>query len=208
MDESIALPGQPVNNFVLPPDPDKMNPDSDSESSGTTYSSEQVNDIISGSFQGVLDLLGRMSGDKSSIGDVIGNFFKLNEDNDTPQDALSQLHELAKTDPAYKEMELQLMAERENQQAAWDWYEKFNGTYYQRTTKDLEAAGLNPWLALQSLGSGGSGSTSPAGTWSGSSGSTLSAKQQEMKNDLDKQALSSTIGFVAAIIGALIIALV
>lgn len=133
---------------------------------------------------------------------------QLLQQSNTPQDAASLLKELAKQDDAYSEMYLQLLAERENQERAYKWYEDFNSSYFQRTAKDLEAAGLNPWLALQSLGSSGSGSLTPAGSWSGTSGSSSKVKRDEIKAQNLQKITGASIGAVAAILGAIIMALV
>lgn len=137
---------------------------------------------------------------------------QLNQQNKTPEDALSMLRDMAQNDEAYKELYIQLLAERENQERAYKWYEDFNNSYFQRTTEDLKKAGLNPWLALQSLGSSGSGSLSPAGSWSGSSGSTISGQKQRQQLENRAQVGQKVVGGVAtvlaAIAGALIMALV
>lgn len=57
-----------------------------------------------------------------------------------------------------------------------DWEEYMSSTQVQRAMKDVQAAGLNPWLALQSAGFGGSvptgaTATSAAGQAVGNSGS-------------------------------------
>lgn len=132
---------------------------------------------------------------------------QLNQQNKTPEDALSMLRNMAQEDPAYKELYIQLLAERENQERAYKWYEDFNNSYYQRTKEDLKKSGLSPWLALQSFGSSGTGSLSPAGSWSGSSGSTVSAKKMEQQSQFNKQLMQSAISITGAIIGALIFAM-
>lgn len=157
--------------------------------------------------------IGPMASDYPAfINSQANNLMQLNQQNETPQDAVSMLKQLASEDPAYQELLIQLLAERENQERAYKWYEDFNNSYYQRTTADLEKAGLSPWLALQSLGSAGSGSLSPAGTWSGTSGSTISSKIKEQKMQNSAQNLQKGIGafasVIAAIAGALIMALV
>lgn len=136
---------------------------------------------------------------------------QLNQQNKTPEDALSMLREMAQNDDAYKELYIQLLAERENQERAYKWYEDFNNSYFQRTSEDLKKSGLNPWLALQSLGSAGSGSLSPAGSWSGSSGSTISGQKQRQQLENKSQVTQKVVGgiatVIAAIAGALIMAL-
>lgn len=57
------------------------------------------------------------------------------------------------------------MYERAAVSSARAWDEYMDSTKYQRMVKDLEAAGLNPWLALQSgLSAGGGSSTASTGS--------------------------------------------
>lgn len=116
---------------------------------------------------------------------------------DRSKDALSQLFELGKTDPAYMETYLQLLAERENTANAQKWYERMSDSQYQRAYKDLEKAGINPYLALQSLGGAGSGSVAPAGSWSSSPYANKVSKQQA-----DSQRMTAASNIVKALLGA------
>ena len=60
-----------------------------------------------------------------------------------------------------------------------DWEEYMDSSKVQRSLKDIEAAGLNPWLAIQSAGFGGSTPTGAAASSSAgqaaSSGSSASS---------------------------------
>lgn len=47
-------------------------------------------------------------------------------------------------------------------QSARAWEEYMQGSQYQRAVKDLEKAGLNPWLAIQNGGVSGAGTSSSA----------------------------------------------
>ena len=53
-----------------------------------------------------------------------------------------------------------------------DWEEYMSNTQVQRSMKDIEAAGLNPWLALQSAGFGGA---VPSGASASSSAGQVAA---------------------------------
>lgn len=124
---------------------------------------------------------------------------------DPSKDALSQLYELAQKDPAYMETYLQLLAERENTTNAQAWYEKMSGSQYQRAMDDLRKAGVNPWLALQSLGGAGAGSVQPAGTWSTSPYANKISKQQAESQRLNSQAtmLKAFAGMSTAVLALL-----
>lgn len=86
--------------------------------------------------------------------------------------------------------------EQQNISNARKWEEYLDSTKYQRMTKDLEAAGLNPWLALQN--GVGSSSVQP-----GSTSYNTSAKKFESKKSNASNVLSSIINTairVAAIV--------
>lgn len=68
----------------------------------------------------------------------------------------------------------------QSQRDQWAWDKSFyaDNTRYQRAVKDLQKAGLNPFLAIQSLS--GSGTNASAGTISGGSiTSALNSKRQQ-----------------------------
>lgn len=129
---------------------------------------------------------------------------QLNYQTESPSQAAAMLKEMAKEDPSYRELYVQLLAERENQERAYKWYEDFNSHYYQRTAEDLQRAGLNPWLALQSLGSAGTGSISAPGSFSGSSGSSSYEKWKEARLSAETQQKTRRTLALAAIVGAII----
>lgn len=140
----------------------------------------------------------------SIINNYSDNIEQLGQQSSSASDAANMLKELAKEDPSYRELYVQMLAERENQERAYKWYEDFSNTYYQRSVEDLEKAGLNPWLALQSLGSAGTGAISVAGTFSGSTGSSAYEKYKEAKLSAETQEKTRRLLAYAAIVGAII----
>lgn len=86
--------------------------------------------------------------------------------------------------------------EQQNIANARKWEEYLDSTKYQRMSNDLEAAGLNPWLALQN--GVGSSSVQP-----GSTSYSTSSKKYEAKKSNASNVLSSIINTairVAAIV--------
>ena len=117
-------------------------------------------------------------------------------------DALSQLYDLAQSNPEYMETYLQLLAERENTTNAQQWYEKMSNTSFSRMINDIEKAGYNPMIAFSSLGGAGSGSVQPAGTWSSSPVANKYAKEKA-KMDAGNNAVRAIAALGTAVLAAL-----
>lgn len=73
-----------------------------------------------------------------------------------------------------------------NDARAWEAW--LNSNKYQMAVKDLKAAGLNPWMAIQS---GLSGGLSSSGVSNNASSSSSSAKNLEQKNEKKKDTSSA-----------------
>ena len=74
------------------------------------------------------------------------------------------------------------------------WWQEMADTQYQRLTKDLEAAGLNPWLALQS------GGLSPASVPNIDTGSALGSVSTSLSQSLSNSNSNSTSAILVAVI--------
>ena len=74
------------------------------------------------------------------------------------------------------------------------WQEYMAGTAYQRTVKDIQAAGLNPWLAVQS------GSLSPASWGAVDTGSALGNISTSLGQTLSNSNSNSSSAIIVALI--------
>lgn len=91
-------------------------------------------------------------------------------------------------DPAYLEKYIDSILEQQNTAAARNWEEYMSNSQFTRMVKDIESAGYNPWLALQSgLGQSSVPSTSAAGT----SGINASSQANSRVNNLVGRGISA-----------------
>lgn len=102
---------------------------------------------------------------------------------------LEKTRELLEEQRAYNSAE----AEKNRQ-----WQERMSNTAYQRATEDLEAAGLNKWLAVTG-GNGASASTPSGATASSSAGDVSTPTPQIFKQLISS--LASIFGSAAKIAG-------
>lgn len=85
-----------------------------------------------------------------------------------------------------------------NNESAWQRTMDADNTKYQRAVKDMQAAGLNPFL-LMSGGASGAGTSSPGSVGSGSISSLKGASKQSSTNQLSAiiQSLTSIASTIA-----------
>lgn len=116
---------------------------------------------------------------------------------DSGDDAISKLaQELnIKLDDTTKDYLVQYMLQEQSEQNSFQRSLDAEAEKYQRTVKDLQKAGLNPFLALQSL----SGSTPSSSGQSISGGLYTSKKNVDKQNSKD---LSATMMRMLAIVAA------
>lgn len=92
----------------------------------------------------------------------------------------SKLAELAKENPDYQELYLKWIMENYFTNSARSYDQYMSNTSFSRLMKDIEAAGYNPWLALQSnIGSASYG----GGTSAGSISSNILSSQTSRENN-------------------------
>lgn len=116
--------------------------------------------------------------DQQQYSDALG--INLNHDNGTPKTAQEILFELAKSDPAYAEKYANLLMQQELMNKQQDWEKMMSDTAFQRQMVDIEAAGYNPWLALQNGSSGGASTPSTSAPSVGYASPSYQQNQREI----------------------------
>lgn len=174
-----------------------VNPGSMSDSPNTS-SASSYKDLMSEAtkyYNGEGNLtswLERITGkDYSNLGNAFGDLYSSAADTmKTGEDVISEaaangtnaadtLAEAAKYDEAYAEKYLDYNLAEASRQSEREWLEKMSSTEIQRRVKDLEAAGLNKWLAVQgSLGGASVGASSATSV----NGNVLSSKTSSENN--------------------------
>ena len=124
--------------------------------------------------------------------------------NDSQTDAISKLAKdlNLKLSDDTKDYLYQYYLQRQNDEWAFAKQNQYDSTRYQRTVADLQKAGLNPFLALQSL----SPSSSNVSSGSITSGSITSRRNTDKQANTDiGRGIMTVIGIIAAaIIGAML----
>lgn len=147
--------------------------------------------------------------------DTIGNFVqtgkKINEltsgdslVKDSSQDAISKMaNDLnVKLDSSTKDYLMQHYLNEQSNKNAWNRQLDASNTQYQRAVADLRKAGINPFLAIQSL----SGST-PSSSGQSVQGGLITSKQNQQSQNASNIArgIITVLGIIAgAVIGAML----
>lgn len=147
--------------------------------------------------------------------DTIGNFVqtgrKINEltsgdslVKDSSQDAISKMADVlnVKLDSSTKDYLMQYYLNEQSNKNAWNRQLDASNTQYQRAVADLRKAGINPFLAIQSL----SGST-PSSSGQSVQGGLITSKQNQQSQNASNIArgIITVLGIIAgAVIGAML----
>lgn len=139
----------------------------------------------------------RLESNYGVIGNIDNFFTGKRDQNEKNYDAYLQN---LNTENAWKLNELNWQRELQATQSAREWDKMMSDTQYQRMAADLKAAGLNPWLALQSGVSGSSvPSSSKANVTSGKSSNYSRSSNEKKSGARDLSLLLFALARLAAI---------